>query len=181
MKNLLRFLIVAAALVFAAHATEEVVSAIHGTVTKLDSSTKTMVVKTKDGVEHTLHFTERTAVVGADKTVAGAKETFKGVSEGSEVVVHYTTKGSEDSAMEVEKVGKGGLKSVDGTVEKVGADGKTVVVKSVDGTEQTFEVASKDTANAAKDLGKTAGKGGKTTVYYTEAGGKKIAHFFEKL
>lgn len=181
MKNLFRFLVVAAVLVFSVHATEDVVTAIHGTISKLDSSTKTMVVKTKDGVEHTVHFTERTAVLGADKTAAGAKESFKGLSEGSEVVVHYTTKGTENSAMEVDKVGKSGLKSVDGTITKVGKDGKTVVVKSADGTEQTFDAASKDTADAAKDIGKGADKGAKTTVYYTEVGGKKIAHFFEKL
>jgi len=151
MKNLLRFLIVAALLVFAARAADDVVSAVHGTVTKLDSGTKTMVVKTKDGTEHTVHFVDKTAVYGADKTAAGAKDSFKGLSEGSEVVVHYTKKGAVDTATEVDKVGKDGLKSIDGTVTKVGKDGKTVVVKGADGTEQTFEVAGHDTADAAKD------------------------------
>jgi hypothetical protein len=181
MKNLLRFFVLAVLLVFSVRATEDVVSAIHGTITKLDSSSKTMVVKTKDGTEHTVHFTEKTAVWGADKTAAGAKESFKGLSEGSEVVVHYTGKGTEESATEVDKVGKDGLKYVDGTVTKVGEGGKTVVVKAADGTEQTFSVAGKDTAEAAKGIGKGAGKTGKATVYYTEEGGKKVAHFFEKL
>ena len=166
MKNLLRFLVVAALLVFVARAAEDVVSAVHGTVTKLDSGTKTMVVKTKDGTEHTVHFVDKTAVWGADKTAAGAKDSFKGLSEGSEVVVHYTKKGAIDTAAEVDKVGK---------------DGKTVVVKAADGTEQTFEVAGNDTADAAKDIGKGTDKAAKTTVYYTEGGGKKVAHFFEKL
>jgi hypothetical protein len=174
MKNLLRFLAVAVLLVFSVRATEDVVTAVHGTITKLDSGTKTLVVKTKEGTEHTVKFTEKTAVWGADKTAAGAKDAFKGLSEGSEVVVHYTVKGTEKSATEVDKVGKDGLKSVDGTVEKVGADGKTVVVKAADGTEHTFDVAGRDTANAAK-------KAGKATVYYTEEGGKKVAHFFESL
>jgi len=174
MKNVVRFFVVAILAVFTVWAAEDVVNAVHGTITKLDSATKTLVVKTKDGTEHTVHFTERTAVWGADKTAAGAKDAFKGLSEGSEVVVHYTTKGAEKSATEVDKVGKDGLKSVDGTVEKVGADGKTVVVKAADGTEHTFVVAGRDTADGAK-------KAGKTTVYYTEEGGKKVAHFFEKL
>ena len=173
MKNLLRFLVVAALLVFVARAADDVVSAVHGTVTKLDSGTKTMIVKTKDGTEHTVHF--------VDKTAAGAKDSFKGLSEGSEVVVHYTKKGAIDTAAEVDKVGKDGLKSIDGTVTKVGKDGKTVVVKGADGTEQTFEVAGHDTADAAKDIGKGTDKAAKTTVYYTEEGGKKVAHFFEKL
>lgn len=180
MKNLLRFLTVAALLVFALYATEDVVTAIHGTITKLDSGTKAMVVKTKDGTEHTVHFVDKTAVWGADKTAAGAKDSFKGLSEGSEVVVHYTEKGGEKTATEVDKVGKDGLKYVDGTVDKVGKDGKTVVVKTADGTEHSFDVAGRDTADAAKDLGKAADKTGKVTVYYTEKGGKKIAHFFEK-
>ena len=180
MKNVLRFLMVAALLVFAVRAADDVASAVHGTITKLDDGTKTMVVKTKDGTEHTVHFTDKTAVWGADKTAAGAKDSFKGLSEGSEVVVHYTAKGTEKSAVEVDKVGKDGLKAVDGTVTKVGKDGKTVVVKSADGTEHTFDVAGHDTADSAKEIGKGADKGGKVTVYYTEEGGKKVAHFFEK-
>jgi hypothetical protein len=181
MKNLLRLLAVAILLIFAVHAQEAVTTAIHGTITKLDEAAKTVVVRTKDGAEHTMHFTEKTAVWGADKTAAGAKESFKGLSEGSEVVAHYTAKGTEETAVEVDKVGKGGLKSVDGTVTKVGQGGKTVVVKAADGTEETFTVAGHDTAESAKAIGKAADKTGKTTVYYTEQGGKKVAHFFEKL
>lgn len=181
MKNLFRFLVLSALLVFAARAADDVATAIHGTITKLDSATKTMVVKTKDGTEHTVHFVDKTAVWGADKTAAGAQDAFKGLSEGSEVVVHYTAKGSEKTATEVDKVGKDGLKSVDGTITKVGADGKTVVVKAADGTEQTFTVVGHDTAESARSIGKAADKTGKTTVYYTEEGGKKVAHFFEKL
>jgi hypothetical protein len=181
MKNLFRFLALAALLVFAVRAAEDAVSAVHGTITKLDAGTKTMVVKTADGAEHTVHFVDKTAVYGADKTAAGAKDAFKGLSEGSEVVVHYTVRGTENSATEVDKVGKDGLKYVDGTVTKVGSGGKTVVVKAADGTEHTFEVAGHDTAEAAKGIGKGADKAGKFTVYYAEEGGKKVVHFFQKM
>jgi len=174
MKNLVRLVTVATLLVFAAYAADDAVSAVHGTVTKVDSATKTMVVKAKDGTEHTVHYTDKTVVWGADKTAAGAKDTYKGIATGSEVVVRYTEKGGEKSAVEVDKVGKDGLKYVDGTVEKVSADGKTVTVKAADGTEHTFSVVG-------KGIGEGAAKGGKATVYYTEEGGKKVAHFFEKL
>jgi hypothetical protein len=180
MKNLLRFLAIVALLIFSVHA-QDVANAIHGTITKLDSSTKTMVVTTKDGAAHTVHFVDKTAVFGADKTAAGAKDAFKGLSEGSDVVVHYTKKGTDQTATEVDKVGKDGLKSMDGTVSKVGKDGKTVVVKSADGTEHSFDVAGRDSSDAAKDIGKSADKTGKVTVYYSEQGGKKVVHFFEKL
>jgi len=73
------------------------------------------------------------------------------------------------------------MKAVDGTVTHVGKGGKVVVVKAADGTEHTFEVAGRDTAVAAEDIGKGTEKGTKVTVYYTEDAGKKVAHFFEKL
>ncbi len=180
MKVMLRFLAVAALVVSGACAADDVVTAVHGVVTKTDAATKTIVVKTEDGTEHTIHFVDKTAVKGADATAAGAKDTFHGVKEGSEVVVHYTVKGTEKTGVEVDKVGKDGLKSVEGVVTTVGKDGKKVVVKTADGTEQAFDVAGHDTEAAAKDIGKGTEKTGKVTVYYTEDAGKKVAHFFKK-
>jgi hypothetical protein len=178
MKKLLSTFGVAALLAMMAIAADDVVTAIHGVVTKVDDASKTIVVKTKDGTEHTLHFLDKTVVHG---TETGAKDTFHGVKEGSEVVAHYTVKGTEKSAVEVDQVGKDGLKAVDGTVTKVGDDGKTVTVKAADGTEQTFDVIGHGAKVGTEDVGKGAVKGGKVTVYYTEKSGKKVAHFFEKL
>jgi hypothetical protein len=92
-------------------AADDVVSAVHGTITKLDSATKTMVVKTKDGTEHTIRIVGTTTVHGTDAAGAGAKDAFHGLKEGSEVVAHYTAKGTEKSAVEVDHVGKDGMKS----------------------------------------------------------------------
>jgi hypothetical protein len=181
MKRLFTFFVLAAFFALSGWAADDVVSAVHGTITKLDAGSKTIVVKTKDGTEHTIHFVDKTTVYGADETAAGAKDTFHGLKEGSEVVVHYTEKGTEKSAVEVDKVGKDGMKAVDGTVTKVGKDGKTITVKAADGTEQTFDVSGHDTKIAAEDAGKGTEKGAKVTVYYTEKSGKKVAHFFEKL
>jgi len=182
-KYLLGIVWVAALAIFAlpARAADDVVSAVHGTVTKVDSGTKTIVVKAKDGTEHSIHYVDKTAVHGGEATEAGAKDSYKGIKEGSEVVVHYTEKGTEKTGVEIDRIGKDGVKSVDGTVEKVGEGGKTVVVKTTDGTEQTFRVAGHDTVKSAEDIGKGTDKGAKVTVYYTESAGKKVAHFFEKL
>ena len=182
-KYLTGLVLVLALAIFAlpVRAADDVVSAVHGTVTKVDSGAKTMVVKTKDGTEHTIHFVDKTTVRGADATATGAKDSFHGVKEGSEVVVHYTEKGTEKTGVEIDRVGKDGVKTVDGTVEKVGEGGKTVVVKTADGTEHTFRVAGHDTAVSAEDIGKVTEKGAKVTVYYTESAGKSVAHFFEKL
>ena len=162
-------------------ATDDVVTAVHGVVTKTDAAAKTIVVKTKDGTEHTIHFVDKTTVRGGEAVETGAKDTFHGVKEGSEVVARYAVKGTEKTAVEVDKVGKDGYKSVEGTVTKVGEGGKTITVKAADGTEHTFEVAGHGTKVAAVDTAKGTEKGAKVTVYYSESAGKKIAHFFEKL
>ncbi len=181
LKMMAAFAAVAGLLVLPVLAAGDVVTAIHGTITKLDSATKTAVVKTEDGTEHTIHFVDKTAVHGAEGTAEGAKDAFHGLKEGSEVAVHYTEKGGDKTAVEVDHLGKDGIKSVDGTVSKVGEGGKTVTMKAADGTEQTFSVVGKDTKESAEAIGKDADKTGKVTVYYTEQGGKKVAHFFKKL
>jgi preprotein translocase subunit YajC len=181
MKKLFSLLALAAFFAMTVWAGDDAVSAIHGVITKIDAASKTIVVKTKDGAEHTIHFVDKTAVYGADETATGAKDTFHGLKEGSEVVAHCTVKGTENTATEVDKVGKDGMKAVDGTVTKVGEGGKTVTVKAADGTEQTFDVIGHDTKVAAVDTAKGTDKGAKVTVYYTEEAGKKVAHFFKKL
>jgi len=181
MKNLSRFVVVAVFWALVVHAADNVNKSAHGNITHLDTASKTVVVKTKQGTELTLNFIDTTTVRGVDKAAAGAKSEFKGLSEGSEVIVHYWQGDSGTTAYEIDKVGKDGVKYVDGTVSKVGKDGKTVVVKAADGTEHTFDVVGNDTADAAKKIGKASNKAGKVTVFYTEDSGKKVAHFFEKL
>ena len=96
---------------------------IHGTIKKVDSATKTVVIKTADGTEHTVKFT-------GDTTVKGTKDGFDGLKEGTEVVARTTGQGVDETAVDVGKVSKDGLKSTKGTVEKFYKDTKTVVVKT---------------------------------------------------
>jgi hypothetical protein len=173
MKKLILQGIVAAALLAPLSFAVEAVTAVHGTISKIDSSAKTIVVKTADGAEHTFRFVAKTTVHG---TEAGARDTFHGLKEGTEVVAHYTAKGTENTAVEVDKVGKDGLKAIDGTVSDIDRGGKKLLVKSADGTEQAFKLAD----HAAAETGEGAEKSAKVTVYYTEEAGKKIAHFFQK-
>jgi hypothetical protein len=180
-KHSLRLLAVTSLFLLPAHAEEDVVTAVHGTVTEIDAAGKTIAVKTADGTVHTIHFVDTTAIHGVHATATGAKDTFHGITEGSEVVAHYTAKGAEETAVEDDKIGKGGMHAVEGTVIHVSEDGKTVVVKAADGTEHTFRVVGRDTVISAKDIGKGTEKGAKVTVYFTESAGKKTVHFFEKL
>lgn len=162
-----------------AWAAQDVVTAIHGTITKLDAGTRIMVIKTADGVEHTFKFVAKTTVRGVMATGKGAKDVFHGLTEGSEVVAHYTSKGAEDTAVEVDKIGKDGIKAIDGTVTHIDRGAKTIAVKTADGTEETFELSGHAAADAGKGIEKGTEKSAHVTVYYTEEAGKKIAHWFE--
>jgi hypothetical protein len=149
---------------------QDVVSFIHGTVKKVDHATKTIVVKTADGTEHTVKVTGQT-------TVKGTKDVFDGLKEGTTVVARTTGKGAEETAVDVGKVSKDGLKATKGTITKFDEGAKTVAVKTADGTEKTFELSGKAVEDAGKATGAGVAKGTKVTVYYTEEGGKKVAHY----
>lgn len=172
--------VLAVLLVLAAYAAEDVVSAVHGTIKKVDAVTKTIVVKTADGTDHTMRFLDKTTVHGVDASAAAAKDSWHGLKEGTEVVAHYTTKGAGDTAVEIDKVGKDGLKTTDGAIKDIDRDGKKLIVKSGDGVESTFWLTDHAAKDGGKDIAKGTEKGTKVTVYYTEDAGKKIAHFFEK-
>jgi hypothetical protein len=111
----------------------------------------------------------------------GAKDAFHGLTEGTEVVAHYTTKGADKTAVEIDKVGKDGIKSVDGTITHIDHAAKTMTIKAADGTEDTFRMSDHAAADAGKDIANGTEKSAKVTVYYTESAGKKVAHFFEKI
>jgi hypothetical protein len=78
--------------------------------------------------------------------------------------------------------------AVEGTVKKLDAGTKTVVVDAKDGTEHTFHYASDVTVHGANDTKKGAvdaahgvDEGSKVAVHYTVAGGKETAHEIDKI
>ena len=162
-------------LAVSAFAADDVATAVAGTVKSVDNGTKTVIVKTSEGTEHTFHFVKRTVEHGADATAKGSKDVFQGVKEGDSVVVHYTVKGTEKTAEEVDHVGKGGLKMSEVAIKSVDHGAKTVTVKTAEGGEETYHMADR----AARESGKGLEKAGKVTVYYSEEAGKKIVHFFK--
>ena len=159
-----------------AFAADDVASAVVGSVKAVDKGTKTVVVKTADGTEHTFHFVGRTVAHGAEATAKGSKDAFEGMKEGDEVVVHYTVKGTEKTADEVDHLGKDGLKVSEVAVKSVDHAAKTVTVKTAEGGEEVYHLTDK----AVHETGKGLKTGGKVTIYYTEAAGKKIAHYFKE-
>lgn len=160
---------------------EDVVTATHGTISKIDKASKTIAVKTGDGADHVFHWSGRTVVHGAKATEVASEDSWHGLKEGSEVVAHSTKTGTEDTAVEIDKVGDQGLKKTEGTIKTIDRGGKKLVVDTADGTEHTFQLTGHAAADGGKDLAAGTEKGAKVVVYSTKEGGKSIAHFFEKI
>jgi hypothetical protein len=107
---------------------QDLVNIVQGTIKKVDNTTKTIVVKTADGTEHTIKVTDAA-------TLKGTKDGFNGLKEGTQIVAR-TAKGADETAMEVGKISEDGFKATDGTVEKFDKDTKTIVVKNVHGAKK---------------------------------------------
>src|SRR5215471_6375666 len=86
-------------------AQDDVFHIVKGTVKHIDKDTKTMVVKTGDGTEHTIKWTDKT-------TMEGGKDVGEGVAEGSKVTVKYTEKAGEKTAVGVKTAAKATAKAV---------------------------------------------------------------------
>lgn len=190
-KSLVRVLFVAliAAAISQVAFAEEVVHAISGVVSRVDSATKTIFVKASDGTEHAFKFTEKTAVHAGKMTAMGVKtgtaDTYFAGKEGTHVVVHYTGEGADRTAVAFRDLGKDTVKVSKGTITHVDKDAHTVTVKTEGGAEETYQLgkdASIDTEHGVVDGTKYVAKEGeKVTVHYTESAGKKVAHFITHL
>jgi len=108
--------VLAAAVAWQNAVAEDVVHAVSGVVKSVDKTSKTMVVKTADGTEHTIRWTDKTTVKGVDSTgkgvAAGSLGTYDGLKEGAKVSVKYTEKGSEKTAVAVKDASKATAKAV---------------------------------------------------------------------
>jgi Cu/Ag efflux protein CusF len=77
---------------------------------------------------------------------------------------------------------------VDGSIKKIDAGTKTVVVKAADGTEHTFRYSGDLAVHGGKDVAKGTGdalhglkEGSDVAVHYSAAGGKETAHEIDKI
>jgi hypothetical protein len=159
---------------------DDVVSAVDGTVKKVDAGAKTITIDTGKGAEETFHYVDHTSVHGVEAAGKGAAKSFHGVKEGDKVAVHYTAKGAEKTAHEVDRLGDDGLKATEGTVSHVDRGAKTVAIKTAEGSEEMFRLSDRAATDAGKDVADAAEKSAKVTVYYTGEAGHKVAHFIKK-
>ena len=152
-----------------------VVHAVTGTVDKVDTAAKTVSIKTADGTVKVIKVSEKQTVDGMK---AGADYTALGAEKGAHVVVKYTGEGADSTATGIKYVGKSTVKASEGTVTKIDEAAKTVSIKTAKGAEEVYHYTDTATVDSAKAVAKGTDKSAKVTVYYTEEGGKKIAHLF---
>ena len=72
-------------------------SVASGELVKIDTSAKMIVIKTESDPQMQFSYTDATKVTGAEKGVAGLA-----TMTGSSVTVHYTKKGQDNVATEIE-------------------------------------------------------------------------------
>lgn len=185
LKKLLFIVFLAMLCAGGALAASRVRHAIIGSIETVDRTTKTVAVRTADGTVETIKWTGKTTVHGLKD---GARVSDFAGREGSHVVAHYTVDGSKKTARTFEYLGRKTPKVIEGTIKVAGKGAKTVVVKTGDGAEETFDLSKYaviDTGKGIRDASSFTTKetvdGTKVTVHYTEEGSRKVAHFFKHL
>lgn len=180
MKRTVVALVCLAFLVPRMYAVDDVAGAVSATVKKVDSGTKTIVVETDKGITHTFHYTDDLVIHTGKDTGKVSDDSWKELKGGTKVAVHYTVRGSDETAHEVDVIGKDGLKVTKGTVTDIDRGTKFLSIKTADGTKETFKLTDHAAVDSGKDVARGTARAAKVTVYYTEDAGKKIAHFFEE-
>lgn len=184
-KGLIRSVLMIVALVAAAVPVLAFVRATEGVVTRIDSTAKTIAVKTADGTEEVFKFSGKTALRAADGVKTGAVGTYFAGKEGTHVVVRYTGEGAEKTAVGIDDFGKDSFRVSKGVVTGVDKGAHTVTVRTEDGSEETYHLtkdAAVDTEHGVvRGTEYAATKGEKISVHYTDDAGKKVVHFIKSI
>jgi hypothetical protein len=152
--------------------------ALEGTVDRTSEAGKTVIVKTVDGIRHLFRVTESTTVHGS--AAAGA-DTLGGLEAGSRVVVHYTAKAGQQTALEVDRLDARGLKTMEGVVNRVDRAGREMSIRLADGSTQTLRLTDRVATDVGRDLDSTTADAARVVVYYADETGHKVAHYFKRV
>ncbi|HTF62608.1 MAG TPA: hypothetical protein VK638_07845 [Edaphobacter sp.] len=108
--------ILAMAIAWQGASAQDVAHAVSGVVKSIDKGSKTVVVKTADGTEHTIKYTDKTVVKGSKETGKGVEkgsvDTYMGAKVGTKITVNYTEKAGEKTAVGVKDASKATAKAV---------------------------------------------------------------------
>jgi hypothetical protein len=95
---------------------QDVAHWVTGVVKSVDKDTKTVVVKTADGTEQTIKYTDDTVVKGSKDAAKGTEkasvDTYLAAKTGTQVSVKYTEKAGEKTAVGVKDASKATAKAV---------------------------------------------------------------------
>jgi len=153
-----------------------------GELEKVDKDAKEITIRAADGTEHVFSYGGRTIVHGLKGTAKGADLAGK---EGSQAVVHYTGAAGRETADHIDVFGHDTLKTTEGTITRVDKAGHTVVVKTSDGADETYDLgrdSAVDTEHGLVDAARFTGKeGDHVVVYHTEEGGRKVVHLLKRI
>jgi hypothetical protein len=95
---------------------QDVAHWVSGVVKSVDKDTKTVVVKSADGTEHTIKYTDDTVVKGSKDAAKGTEkasvDTYLATKTGAQVTVKYTEKAGEKTAVGIKDASKATAKAV---------------------------------------------------------------------
>ena len=155
--------------------------AVAGAVRKVDHATKTVVIKTADGVDETATYTGDTLVHGVTSAASAVDATAKEALEGAWAVLHYTGDGAHKTAVAIDSVGGRTVKVARGKVVRIDEAAASIVIKTTAG-EETFELARHVVVDVGRGVerGTTATchaikKGVEVAISYSKTAGNKTA------
>ncbi len=95
---------------------DEFTHVVSGVVKSVDKASKTVVIKTADGTEHTIKYTDKTTVKGVkdagNGVETGSVDTYLDTKKGATLTVKYTEKGGEKTAIGIKDASKATAKAV---------------------------------------------------------------------
>lgn len=161
-----------------AGATEKTAS-IEGVVAKVDLDANKLEVKTADGTEHIMRLAKRTVVHGERASSTRGDNALRDLREEDKVVVHYTKHGTDETAEEIDQIGRSGLKTSEGTITEIDRRARTMTIKLADGAEESYRLTEHAAEDAGIETEDAAKKSAHAIVYYSEEADQKLVHFFK--
>ena len=129
--------------------------ALEGTMKQFYKAANVVIVTTMDGVEHVYHFTKDLIVHGGKTPGVDALE---GLREGTTVVIHEGTGGSQASAEEIDLLGDGGLKIAEGIVTNIDRRKKEITIRYNNGKTETLQMTTRAAAESRADVDEAKGE-----------------------
>ncbi len=108
-----------------------------GTIENINSAGNTITFRLSDGTDKTLQLAKHVMVNGRDETRSRAEVALT-VQE--RAVVYYTDKGGDETAVDVESLDHAMRKTVTGALISADISSKIIVLRTVNGNEETFRV-----------------------------------------